>query len=161
MMNSTFLHLSSIKKKNALLKALATYDEISLSINGIENLECASWPTNNKCLGASLLFPRKDIPRNNWQWFPKGSFHILLGPSLHPDVDDLHKMWTACIRDSLLSPDSEGWCALLKVTSCLPLWRFKRFFINTPESKMGRKLDMGTWKSLSDLFPFEQTEFLM
>lgn len=103
------LHLKSIKKKhakekkkekNALQKALATSDKIRLSTNGIGNLKCASWLINIECPEASLSFPRKDIPRNSWQWFSNRSSHILLGPSLHLDMDNLHRMWTTCIRHS-------------------------------------------------------------
>lgn len=65
-MNFIFLYLSFIKKKNVLLKVFVIYDKISLFINGIENLECVSWLINNKCLGVSFLFLRKDILRNNW-----------------------------------------------------------------------------------------------
>lgn len=131
-------HLRSIKKKNPLQEALVTYDKIRLSINGTENLKCVSWLTNSKCLGASLSFPGKGIPRNNWQWFPTRRSHILLGPSLHVDTDD-HKIGLLVLEDLwFLQTLRER--VLLEVTSCLPLWHFKPFFIITQESKTGRKL---------------------
>lgn len=93
-----FLHLRSIKKKNALQKALVTYDDIRLSINRTGNLKCASWLTNRNCLGASLSFPKREIPKKNWKEFPNRTSHVPLGPSLHLDVDVLCTMWIPCSK---------------------------------------------------------------
>ena len=43
------------------------YDKIMLSVNEKKNLECASWTTNRNCLGTSLSFPEKTIPKDTWQ----------------------------------------------------------------------------------------------
>lgn len=97
----------------------------------------AGWLTAS-VWGASLSFPGKGIPRNNWQWFPTRRSHILLGPSLHVDTDD-HKIGLLVLEDLwFLQTLRER--VLLEVTSCLPLWHFKPFFIITQESKTGRKL---------------------